>query len=76
MVDPYSRLFLRSMERARPPIVVRGTKVRIDRFPMHARAHRPGTKVGQYWQMRRYICQALSAGVGVTHGRAVIASIV
>ena len=61
------------------PIVVRTQKLgSIGSRCMHARTGtpRPGTKVGQYWQMRRYICQALSAGVGVTHGRAVIASIV
>lgn len=60
------------------------TKVRIDRWPnpcMHARTPvNWGTKVGQYWQMRRYIYQALSTGVGVTEqrcsGRTVIASIV
>ena len=76
--DPYSRLFPWPVKRARPPpppppIVVRGTKVGIDRWPnpcMHARTPTNGdTKVGQYWQMRRYICQALSTGVGVTEQR-------
>lgn len=60
------------------------TKVRIGRLSnscIHARTPAGvDTKVGQYWQMRRYICQALSVGVGVTEhrrsGRTVIASIV
>lgn len=53
----------------------RNTKVIIDprrgqQPAAHACARRTGrtdvgdTKVGQYWQMRRYICRALSRGVG------------
>lgn len=43
------------------------TKVIIDRSRAYAsagQADNGDTKVGQYWQMRRYICWALSRGVG------------